>query len=289
MNRITRRNFIGAITLRQALLAGAVGLVASGALAAGLDHYSVATYNSQGDKWATDIAILAKKYEVLAIQEVGNEPKVWGNGKQLKKVYCADQSNRLVSFEVKAFTWDRQRAGASYVYFLGSNRERVNAAFVLQKPLNDPANDVAIVCPQPDNTRKEKVGRPILGIKMPEGQMYFTMHAGSYGDNLYNDADNIVEAVSGLDVFQKDTSLCWAILGDFNREPDGFSNEVKNAYPRVNPGQPTHMSGKKGEKDRELDFMIVRDKKCEGDLVASVPNGYSSDHLPVEFKAGKKR
>ncbi len=90
---------------------------------------------------------------------------------------------------------------------------------------------------------------------MPNHAMYFTMHAGSYGNNQYNDADNIVSAVTKL---LKDKSTCWAILGDFNREPEQLKNVTKDQ--RVNTGQPTHM----GDTPRELDYMVVRSLAMQG-------------------------
>jgi hypothetical protein len=282
MDQFTRRNLVGAATLRRFALVVAVGLIGSGALAATLDGYTALTYNSQGDKWGTDMLPLSKKYQIVAVQEVGNRPdKVLGTPKEGPKVSCSDALG-TTDYQVLEYTWKNQRDNThSYVYFLDSHRQRVNTAFVLQDQLKDFEKNTTIVCPQPDNTRNEKVGRPILGITMPNGALYFTMHAGSYGNNKYNDADNILNAVSGL--FKKNDKKCWAILGDFNREPTQLTHVSKDQW--VNSNEPTTPFS---DAPRELDYMIARDKDCKGALVASIVGGRSADHAPVEFKIPTK-
>lgn len=267
------------MTLRRAILFATVGLVTTGALAAGLDDYVMVTYNTQGTKWGTDISSLMLKdaYQVVAVQEAGPKPDMWGTGKVVNTEKCTDSSGHTETFQVLQYAWNNGKKPAA-VFFLNSDTigHRVNAAFAVDATISP--TSATIICPQQDNTKKGTPGRPILGITMPNHAMYFTMHAGSYGNNQYNDADNIVSAVTNL---LKDKSTCWAILGDFNREPEQLKNVTKDQ--RVNTGQPTHM----GDTPRELDYMIVRSQQCRGDLLAERLNGKGSDHIPVGFKTKK--
>lgn len=267
------------MTLRRTILFATAGLVATGALAAGLDDYVVVTYNSQGDKWGTDIStlMLVDHYEVVAVQEAGPKPddKKWGAPTIEHEEKCQDSSGHTETFQVLHYAWNNGKKPA-YVFFLNSDTigNRVNAAFAVDARISPIA--ATIVCPQKDNTTKGTLGRPILGITMPNGAMYFTMHAGSYGKNQYNDADNIVTAVSDL---LKDKSTCWAILGDFNRDPKKLKGV--NVDQLVNTGKATSMSGS------ELDYMVVRSKACKGVFFAERLNGKGSDHAPVGFMTKK--
>jgi hypothetical protein len=270
MNQITRRIFIGATTLRRTVLIAAVGLVGSGALATGLD--SSLTYNSRGAKWS-DIQPLLHNHEVIAIQEAGPKPEQFSNATIAYTQKCRDDLGKDQDYNVIEYTWNYQTSGGlGFVYYLESDflGKRVNAAIVIK----DRAIKAGIICPQPDNTKKAATVRPILYVQTAKNKIYYTMHGGSYGDNTYNDADSIVKAVNNQ--FKKNDGMCWAILGDFNRDPNKLQLPSQDNV-IVKTGKATH------EKGGELDYMVVRDKDCRGDLNAILETGKSSDHWPVSF------
>jgi hypothetical protein len=263
------------MTPRRTLIVATVGLAATGALAAGLQDYSAVTYNSQGAKWS-DVVSLVPNYDVVAVQEAGAQPNMWGKATSVAKKQCNDESGHTTHLEVFEYHWSYDTGGkTAYVYFLESDAfgSRVNVAFIVKQK----SSSTTILCPARDNTKKGVTGRPILGITMPNGTTYYTMHAGSYGDNHYNDADNIVKEVTD----SASTSGCWAILGDFNRDPKKLNVSSDRL---VNSGMATHM----GDAGGELDYMVVPNKKCKGDLSAAVLNGKGSDHAPVAFKGTKR-
>jgi hypothetical protein len=81
---------------------------------------------------------------------------------------------------------------------------------------------------------------------------------------------------------------CWALLGDFNREPELLRQLPKDTQ-TLNSAQATHQGG------GELDYMVALNKNgCSDNISATVLPGMSSDHLPVkfeypvQFKAAKK-
>ena len=65
------------MTLRRAVMFVAVTLATTSALGAGLRDYSAVTYNTQGAKWS-DVFSLVPKYDIVALQEAGAQPTMWG-------------------------------------------------------------------------------------------------------------------------------------------------------------------------------------------------------------------
>jgi endonuclease/exonuclease/phosphatase family metal-dependent hydrolase len=258
---------------RIALLA-AVALGATGAVAAGLGDYTAVTYNTQGAKW-TDVVRLVPAYDIIALQEAGAHPDMWGKPTTVDSQNCTVGPSQVATFEVLEYTWKYGTGDKSaYVYYLESDAfgHRVNAAFVTKSK----ASKALVFCPQRDNTSAGTYGRPLLGIILPDNLLYFTTHAGSYGNNQYNDADNIVSAVN---LAEAKIDVCWAILGDFNRDPAKLT--VPQGARIIRSGKATQQKG------GELDYMVAREKNCSEKMAAAVLNGMSSDHFPVAFHAEK--
>jgi len=272
---------------RRAVTLAAMLLGTSVALAGGIEDYSAVTYNMQGSRtnakdgarWTTDVTPLVNDgYDIIAVQEAGQPGGAFGNPEEIASRQCDDGA----TYKVTKYDW-KSGQHQRHVYFL-QNSQQMNVAFISKeaalpgKMRSD--RGIAIICPQHDNTTRMETVRPILGIRMPNGSVFWTMHAGSYGKNHYNDADNIVSAVAknGGD---------WAILGDFNRDPVQWKKylEANNAltFGFVHSGKATHIS------KSELDFMVVPGSGISSNYKAEVANGKGSDHFPVRFGLTKKQ
>ncbi|MFD8985315.1 glycosyl hydrolase family 18 protein, partial [Streptomyces sp. NPDC059564] len=204
---------------------------------------------------------------------------------------------RVGSWRVEEFHWD----GDITVYRIrtGSNRRSLAIATKKRAASHDDLHAVQV--------RGDATGKafPALGMKL-DGKWYYSIHATTAPKRSNNNADGIVEDISGLHK-QTDFKAGWAIMGDFNRFPDEKSrafntqrNKLKGAKKEnfaedqgaltsvmeleddervVFSGANTHRKG------AELDYM-VDGGAGEGLKAKRLSSSFGSDHFPVLFEAG---
>jgi hypothetical protein len=277
-----RRSGVPAARWRTAVRLVAVAGLAAGVLtavapaqAANLEDHSPASYNMQGSqggdltpKWSTDITVLTRSHDVLALQEAGPLPPQDPNG-QFAYVDSTTfvQPLPLPSYTVYHYTRNfgtASRPTIRHVYFMQTdpNGNRVNLAMVSR----DLPDRVWITPPAIPG-----VSRPSFGLQF--GNIIFNdIHAlsgsgGSDAPGLLAEIDTRQSQAFGYD---------WAALGDFNRSPNSLNGRTPADSHVYRPGVATQISG------GELDYMVSSRyvPLYEGHAMP----GISADHLPVEFR-----
>ncbi|MER6562691.1 hypothetical protein ABT300_34165 [Streptomyces sp. NPDC001027] len=231
------------------------------------DHIN-ATYNMQGGggKWTTDIPQIARRNNVIALQEVGPRPPgqlTWTSG-------YLQGSNQWNGWRVQQYRW--RPLGQSrdwYIYFVrtdfsgqaGANGGRVNIAILTR----DQPSAVHIARPGIYNRNGLPASRPALGITLGN-TLYFSLHALSPGGN---DGAQLVENIAAIAGNQR----TWAAMGDFNREPGNL--QIRRGWHKYTVGGATHQGG------HELDYMVSNERIP---AYRGWSRGYGSDHWSVEFR-----
>lgn len=251
--------------------------------------YKAVTWNLQGagQKFNDSVIPLLKDFDLVAIQEAGPEPSTEANKLDQIQVqtFSYEQPDKSrVDVKVKVYEWKyagTSRGNPAYIYHMTTDDggNRVNLATVLKQK----AKSIKFMAPQPDNTYRNELGRPFFAVEMANGSLFFNMHAGSYGNNQYNDADNIVAAVA-KDFVGKN----WAILGDFNREPHLVvipASAEKKVSGKATTGfsaATNRSTGKTKSDPRELDWMVAS-KGSDPRYKAELFKGGDADHAAVAF------
>jgi hypothetical protein len=265
--RRSRRTLLGAAV---AVLLATLAVVVPGTPvhAANLEQHSPATYNMQGSnsdttpKWSNDIVQLTIQHDVLALQEAGPVPAQDPNG--LFAYQGSFSSGPLTVYHYLRNFGTSSRPIVRHVYFMETdpNGHRVNLAMV--------------TAAEPDTVwfTVATGGRPNFGVQFGQ-TVFFTIHALSGGGT---DAQAAVAAIAnGV----RGAGLDYAIMGDFNRNPNTLAGLLPNGAHIYRSGDPTQQSG------GELDYMVAsRDLGAAGVFYEGhVLGGIGSDHFPVEFGA----
>ncbi|MHA6194080.1 endonuclease/exonuclease/phosphatase family protein [Pseudomonas wadenswilerensis] len=249
----------------------------------------LATWNMQGtaataeNKWRTYVLQLARRHDVLVIQEAGAPPS---SAELVLRTQVADQFGRVQ--EVDQYLWQAgtgSRPESYQVYFLDVQRLRVNLAIVIRSSAGLDVRDVVVIADGVPESGTLPVARPALGVRLRrrgEGAAnrqevtVFNFHALSGGG--YN-APRMIREIS----WHTDTP--YVVLGDFNRDPrppaTGSGNWVSpQSLARIHPANgnthpataPEHM----------LDYALVNgttEPVEPGVVEAPGP----SDHLAVSY------
>lgn len=252
-----------------------VSLNTTGATAAGIADYCSVTINLQGStlaatagsKWDTVLDPLAKRYDVVAVQEAGppHPPPPLTGVTKLGQQIC-QRENDTVTYDITEYKRPIGSNDGVFVYFADGkmkNERRLTLAIISKQQ----AKHVVFFCPVVNDNNQKLAKRPIFGIITQDDEVFMTLHAGAHGKN---EADSIIRAVDLAYPHDK-----WAILGDFNRDPGKIksTNDVRARI--VASGQATHDRGK------ELDYMIVRELGNYQNLKAEILGGTLSDHYQV--------
>lgn len=233
--------------------------------AAALEQHTPATYNMQGasadtaSKWTTDIRDLTNSHDVLALQEAGPLPPMVAGG-LFSYVGSVGNGAGTVYHYTRNFGTS-SRPIFRHVYFMRTDPggNRVNLAMVTA---NQP-DEVVVVPPSFTTSRWS------FGLRFGQ-TVFFTVHALSGGGN---DGPNMVQRIAQ---FTQQQGWDYAVMGDFNRDPDTWNGRLPQGGHIYRSGQATQQSA------GELDYLIAsRDVPLyEGRRLG----GYSSDHYPVDFR-----
>lgn len=234
---------------------------------------TIGTWNMQGgsdsveSKWQTAIPRLARRFDILALQEAG--PRI--------PIHAEHQQNlRVNGFEVHFGIIQLDRLHHGYVYFLpvDTGAHRVNLAIITREYV-DP-DEVVVVPPiqrsvenqqpaPPDDGQiaddgtdnvAQATNRPMLGIPVGD-TMYYTMHARA--SSRGRDAPEMLRRAAGT---AQQEGLDWVVLGDFNRSPGSMDRDMPTAQQSptglaspigviYDSGEATHQSG------NNLDYMVT--------------------------------
>lgn len=249
-----------------ALIAATTTLtVVPAAEAAPLEQHTPATYNMQGasaetaSKWSSDIRDLTAGHDVLALQEAGPVPALTPGG-SFNYVNTYGNGAGAVHHYTRNFGTS-SRPLLRQVYFLRTDQggNRVNLAMVTR---NQP-DEVVIVPPTFATSRWS------FGLRFGQ-TVFFTVHALSGGGN---DGPGMVRRIAQ---FTAQHGWDYAVMGDFNRDPDRWAGQLPQGSFLYRSGQATQQSA------GELDYMIASRavQLYEGRRLG----GYSSDHYPVDFQ-----
>lgn len=249
----------------------------------------LATWNMQGtaataeNKWRTYVLQLARRHDVVVIQEAGAPPS---SAELVLRSQVADQFGMVQ--EVDQYLWHAgtsSRPESYQVYFLDVQRLRVNLAIVVRSSAQLDVRDVRVVADGVWESGTLPVARPALGLRLRrrgEGAVnrqevtVYNVHALSGGGA---NAPRLIREIS----WHTDTP--YAVLGDFNRDPrppgTGGGNWVSpESLARIYPASgnthpataPEHM----------LDYALVNgttEPVQPGVVEAPGP----SDHLAVSY------
>ncbi|MCH0572758.1 ricin-type beta-trefoil lectin domain protein [Streptomyces sp. MUM 136J] len=277
--RSVRLRHLLAALLAASLALTALVLAPANRAHAAVNNFTPLTWNSFGAKWGT-VKLLAAggpgitPHSVVAIQEAGPETSLQAAGATATgRTWTAPGQPTVTEYTMQAGTYSRGRQ--VYVYFMQTDpgANRVNLAMVTHTA----AQNVLRVAPQPDNTAAHSLGRPSFGVQLDTQTVFWNVHAGSYGDNAYNDADNLLAAIATAT--QTAGLAQWSVLGDFNRNPTRLTLPAGATVYQTTGG--TQQTG------NQLDYMVSNQGNQWNQplylwggrqLTVNV-----SDHLPVEF------
>lgn len=247
--------------------------------------YNAATWNMQGagttkgdSKWSTGIPGLAKKHDILALQEAGTHLP-----ERAQLGFQHYPPNLQQGWEISQhdfFVGSRTRSQPHRLLWL----YRPNATGILEVDRTNLAMLIApdititnvVVVPSPPLQPNQQDARPALGATVQKGNYpaltFYTIHAGQNGYNVYTLMRDIAATTNGS----------WAALGDFNRDPNPINVPPNLAPPPAGqwppvicePDYATRASG------RRLDYMIRnngaahQEGKCSTEM---------SDHIAVSY------
>ncbi len=250
----------------------------------------LATWNMQGtaasaeSKWRTHLLQLARRNDVVVIQEAGAPPS------SAELVVRMDVPDQFGSHqEVEQYLWHAGTASRpeSYqVYFLDVQRLRVNLALVIRSTAQLDVRGVVVIADGVPQSGTLPLARPALGVRLRrrgEGAgaqaqevTVYNVHALSGGG--YN-APRMIREIS----WHTDTP--YVVLGDFNRDPrpdaSGTGNWVSpEGLARIQPAAgATHPAT---APLRMLDYALVNGST--GPIQPGVVEAPGpSDHLAVSY------
>ncbi len=238
------------------------------------------TWNMQGsshqteNKWNVGVASLLNQHkgDVICLQECGAWPETAEPQKKYGGIpFSGDKPNKkgmLHGYEVTYLLWGipevqteqtkKLRSAAKHILYVTTDvsSNRVNLAVVsIHQPIQ-------FVVPKPGL----KGARPPVGIKiLPGGWFVFSVHDFSPGGN---DAASMLQHVK-VELPKKR----WAVLGDFNREPENLT-VPQGAY-LCPPNMPT----RKALKPKQYDYMVNTVGVSTGEALGLE----LADHYPVLF------
>ncbi|PKV82580.1 ricin-type beta-trefoil lectin domain protein [Streptomyces sp. TLI_146] len=266
---------------------------------AAVSSFTPLTWNMQGggggdqSKWTSVGALSAggpgrRKHTVIALQEAGPSTSLPSGATATGRTWAgpvvpagSQDPNRPLpagtTYTVTEYQWQvgsASRGVSAYLYFMQtdfSTSSRVNLAMVTHTR----ATNVHFVAPQNDNRAPQprQARRPSFGVQLDAQTVFWNVHAGSYGPNAYNDADNLLTAIATTSRAAGLTE--WSALGDFNRNPTQLrALPAGTVVYRTNTG--TQQGG------GELDYMVSNGANLNGWSGRALGGGVS-DHFPVEF------
>ncbi|MEY9928619.1 endonuclease/exonuclease/phosphatase family metal-dependent hydrolase [Catenulispora sp. GP43] len=258
-------------------------------------HHSLSwnMQGSNGDKWAmvgremkATSQLPNGNYDVVALQEAGSEPGV--------SPLPVTNTWTLSGYTVTEYYWEMGRSSSQngvWVYFVSPQQR--NGLAILSRSR---ASNVQILPQQPQANGTTTPGsRPALGIQLSsDNSWWWTLHASSNGNNMSNDADNVLAAIDTLMTGQN-----YAVLGDFNRNLQGTTSggtAISVTLP-VGTGIVRSRQITFPNRDSELDFMVTNDGAANmnahilqtlggstvGDNTLRDAGDGGGDHYPVQF------
>jgi lysophospholipase L1-like esterase/endonuclease/exonuclease/phosphatase family metal-dependent hydrolase len=270
-----------ALAVLVSLVAGLLTLLSPGTSYAQAERHNAATFNMRYnvDRWQHGAYSIAKKVEILALQEVpdGMPPDAeHANGRHV------GQQTQINGFTVDRYKWtnctDRPGGPACVIYRLTTHRKHRSLALVVNQP-TDEITDINVIPPQPITPGRPVDGdsKPALGVQLQDGTWFYSVHGKNRtsSTNQSNDVPGLVGAISQA------SGNDWAVMGDFNRTPDSL-NPVPGGGEIVRSARPTHPVGNPND---ELDYMITHGLPA-GHQYRGFRLTYedSSDHYPVMFR-----
>ncbi|MFC0843694.1 ricin-type beta-trefoil lectin domain protein [Streptomyces noboritoensis] len=263
---------------------------------AAVNGFKPLTWNMQGggggdqSKWTGVAALSAggpgrQRHTVIALQEAGPRTSLPAGARATGRTWtgpvvpaASQDPNRPLpagtTYTVTEYQWQvgsGSRGVPAYLYFMQTDfsaGSRVNLAMVTHAE----AVNVHFVAPQNDN-RGRQARRPSFGVQVDAQTVFWDVHAGSYGPNGYNDADNLLAAIAAT---TRAAGLAeWSALGDFNRNPT-----MLRALPAGTVAYRSNAGTQQG--GGELDYMVSNGANLNGWSGRALGGGLS-DHFPVEF------
>jgi lysophospholipase L1-like esterase len=245
------------------LAASLVFVTATGtpAQAAPLASTPLVTINLQGasaatgtgsteSKWSTSVLRHARQAEIVTVQEAGsfNNRGIPGRAEALITTPAGNVEHRA---------WEpHQERFELYALETDPTGNRNNMAIVTQRPADEVTS---VVNPS---------GRAALGVRF-NNNWYFTFH-GRSNRGQPNDTEDMLRRVAA-----RAGARHWAMLGDFNRDPNSIT--VPAGARIYNPGEPTHIH------HGEYDY-VVASEHLQAPIV-NVLAGATPDHFAVGFGA----
>lgn len=249
-----------------------------------MESHALATYNTQGSKWDTDVPRVMQnengtvRNDIVFIQESGGVPEGWPATGRFEEV-----SRNGRTFRVTEYRW-----GNLWVYHLppsGAGNNRTSMAIVTRQR----ATEFTVL---PNNAGAGPRGS--IGVLFGD-TWYYNIHANAgdaLGDSLAARTSRNATAMADANAFVREVARRsrtqghhWFVGGDFNinlqdeealralRAGGGYEPPTGYLY---RPRRPTHQSG------GELDFG-VGSRRVDG-YGARVPRGQGSDHYETEFR-----
>ncbi|KOU34452.1 hypothetical protein ADK54_40495 [Streptomyces sp. WM6378] len=253
-----------------ALVAGLLTASFGTAIAKNLEEHHPVSYNMEGGqggdvtpKWSNDVLQLTRGHDVVAIQEAGPIPPMDRNG-----IFHWQENIRANGHTVYHYLRNFGTPDSPvlrHVYFLETDPagHRVNLAFVTHDAPTD--DQVWVTAPTLPNSRAS------LGVRF--GQTIFNnVHGLARGHG-----PDIPGQIEVIDRDQRRAGYDYAVLGDFNRDPDSLHGRLPADTHVYRPGVTTHLNG------GEWDYMVA--SRGVPLYTGHAMNGISADHLPVEFGA----
>ncbi|WP_204028054.1 RICIN domain-containing protein [Sinosporangium siamense] len=242
--------------------------------------------NEYESKYSYGVLPLAVEHgaEIVLLQEAGSPP---GGG-----THVTDHPQNNFAREDGSYPPVREyRYGGTasrpqgYLYWLHTDTStrnppnRVNLAVATRTQV--PAADIFVV-ESPMNG-----GRPALGVNIG-GVVYFTVHGWS---GTGNDMAGLVNRIATWmqAAGPNGAALEWAVLGDFNRDPQNLQTTLNNNYGAGrftvhSPPSPTHPTI---DPQRRLDYAVLPAAGTLHVTQSTVLNSVLySDHLPVRYELG---
>ncbi|MGH4033136.1 hypothetical protein ACQB60_29840 [Actinomycetota bacterium Odt1-20B] len=275
------------IGLLTALIAATLAMPGAASAQGGDPPDRPANWNMQGGtyKWA-EAGRLLNTHNVVALQEApldanGSPASLPFGARRLaqNELPHPGELNGGLPNGVGAYAYrpdGTSRGAERYLYYLpvvgnDENPQRITRALAFLT--TQPVQDVAVIANPYDPYRL----RPLLGVR-PAGSnvMHFSIHgsAGRTGGGRGFDTPRLVSLAAA---YAHDHGWDWAVLGDYNREPESWDGVLPNDWHPHASGQATHQNG------RELDYMISNLDPWAWN--ATVLNNGSSDHWPVAYGA----
>lgn len=279
---VPRRRSSVILTLIAAMLAAlAIQLVSAGTASAAIGDWKLGTYNMQGStggangqsKWQSDvIPLMQGGVQVLALQEAGTIPaSATVESHRTLTVWAPNGVH--YNYDLTIATWNPggRRGATYYIYLLNTdpNGHRVNIAFISTRRADDQLAAYGSA---------GGAGRPALGLRFGN-ELFWSVHALSNGGS---NAAALVESINS-----QSGARAWAAMGDWNRTPDNFENQLFNLNRQLADNVTTYRLQGQGTdvqtqaSGNQLDYMVSNQ---DDDSVGAYRMPLlRSDHWPVVF------